>query len=447
MGVSVLDIGQIVELEVESLNYSADAVGKVDGFVVFVKGGVPGDKLLVEITRIKKNYAVAEMLEVLSPSPYRCQPPCVHFLEGCGGCQWQHIEYDHQLYWKEEIIRQALIRIGKLEDIPKIQVCGMNSPFHYRNKLRVFVAQNSSNLHFLRGEKGLRFGMRRQGSHDVVPIRGCFISDRTINSLNPVFSGKVFFNHSMISEMDIRTSVESGQIMLLCTYEQNDEEIQADIDKLATMPGVSSVLYRVGSDSFNLGYGKPYIEERVGNIKYKIEPDSFFQVNSAGLYKLIQLVREFAGKRNGVVLDAHCGVGTFALQIADLSQIVWGTDISHSAIALASVNAENNDISNARFREGTAYDIIDNELRDTEIDLVILDPPRKGCEKKDLEALTEVLTGKIIYISCNPTTFARDIKELRKAGYTLLRLAMVDMFPMTYHLELVALCGLKRNTK
>ena len=431
---SILEIDELIEIEVESLNYSAYAVGRADGFVVFVSGGVPGDKVLARITEVKKNHALADLVEVLSASPHRCQPPCVHFSEGCGGCQWQHIAYEYQLESKKEVIRQALKRIGKLADVPEIEVHGMESPLHYRNKLTLFRAKNS----------GI-FGTRRMGSHEVVPIRECPISRPMINALSPIFQGKDISAGSNIDKINIRCSDKHDQVMLLCVYRQDVPVIAADTDRLANLPGVASIFRCVESRSghlrkFTLEYGKPVIQEEIRGIQYGIGPECFFQVNMSGLEKLVDLVREFAGMNNNLVVDAHCGVGTFALQVADISGAVMGRDVSPAAVALARSNAEDNGVTNTFFDVGKISHLLGRQLRSANVDLVILDPPRQGCEKADLRGLIRAQPKKVIYVSCNPTTLARDLHELANAGYQLVKLALVDMFPMTYHLETVALC-------
>ena len=431
---SFLKAGELTEITLESLSYSAHAVGRADGFVVFVSGGVPGDKVLARITAVKKNHAFADLAEVISASPHRCQPPCDHFMEGCGGCQWQHISYKCQLESKKEVIRQALKRIGKLEDVPEIEVYGMESPLHYRNKLTLF-----------RTKSGRMFGTRRLGSHEVVPIAECPISRPMINALSPMFQGKYISAGSNINKINIRCSDKHNKVMLLCVYQQDAPVIAADADRLADFPGVESVFRCVESKSghlrkFTLEHGKSMIQEEIRGIEYRVGPECFFQVNKSGLEKLVDLVREFAGMDNNLVVDAHCGVGTFALQMADISGAVIGRDLSQPAVTLAKLNAEDNGVANVSFDVGKISHLLENQLRSANVDLVILDPPRQGCEKADLRGLISAQPKKVIYVSCNPTTLARDLHELVNSGYQLLKLAMVDMFPMTYHLETVALC-------
>lgn len=475
----MVNIGDIVRVEIESLNYSAYAVGRIDGLVAFVSRGVPGDKLIVKITQRKKNYAIAEIVDIVSASPYRCDPPCVHFIEGCGGCQWQHITYECQLYWKKEVIRQALRRIGKLGNIPEIELRRTQNIFHYRNKLSLFhvkgmhTSQAGCLCHqgwqadeepqagshkiplnpplqrgieevdnFSEKEPSSPIGMYKLASYDIVPIKGCLISMDEINSLINRFQGEAFLSNIGLSEISIRVGAKYGHIMLLCKCRDHLPS-ESDIDRLLHMPGVTSVFLCVdkgfGKHRATV-YGEPTIREEIYGIEYRIGPETFFQVNVTGLKELIDLVKEDVNKVDGIVLDAHCGVGTFALQIAGISSVVWGTDTSSSAIDLAHLNALDNNITNVQFRKGSAEQLLRSELRGVGMELVILNPPRGGCEEADLQAICASRPTRIIYISCNPTTLARDLRKLADAGYELVRLAMVDMFPMTHHLETFALC-------
>lgn len=424
-----MQVRELIQIKIESLNYSANAVGKYDEFVVFVPYGVPGDTLLVRITEIKRNYAIGELVEIIQPSQYRCNPPCQHFVEGCGGCQWQHIVYEYQLEWKKDIIIQALKRIGKLGNIPEIKVYSLDNPLHYRNKLRLFSLDKSDKM---------LIGMRKYNTNNTVPIKECLISNDKINDIIKQLQRELISADNLIDEMGIR-SASNNQIMLTCSYSKNNRSTKAIINHLKSLPNISS-LYSIINDSLHLENGKPTIVENVSNRSYEISSDSFFQVNLCGLEYIIEIVKECLGSDNKIIYDAHCGVGTFALQMADHCGKVWGTDISSSVIELASQNAVNNDIHNAFFRKGSAIRILNSKLDNEKLDAVILDPPRNGCDRLDLQAIIQSKPNKIIYVSCNPTTLARDLHEINKAGYELIRIAMVDMFPMTYHLETIAFC-------
>lgn len=275
-----LNIGDQIKLKIESLNYSPNAVGRHSGFVVFVPFGVPEDELLVKITQVKKNFAIANLTQIISPSKHRISPPCPHYLQGCGGCQWQHIAYEYQINWKQDIIIQALQRIGKFKRLPDIQIY-TNNQFHYRNKLRLFPANKKGKL---------LFGMRKYNSHKIVPIKECLISNNEINSLGKVFQGEILTPDSHISELGIKTS--TGQIMLLCTYNKENLFIGKEAEMLSHIPDVKSIFTRTEESKFRLRYGIDTIEENIGGISYKIGSDSFFQVNPQGLMNIIEIVKD-----------------------------------------------------------------------------------------------------------------------------------------------------------
>jgi 23S rRNA (uracil1939-C5)-methyltransferase len=270
-----------------------------------------------------------------------------------------------------------------------------------------------------------------------VPIKECLISNNEINSLGKVFKGEILPSDSHISELGIKTSM--GKTMLLCTNSKDNLFVGKEAEMLSHISGVKSIFTRTESGNFRLRYGVDTIEENIGGISYKIGADSFFQVNLQGLANIAEIIKDCIGSKNQTILDAHCGVGTFTLQIAKSSKIVYGMDISSSAIELAKINAKENHIDNVNFRMGSMSGLL-YELKNKKIDIAILDPPREGCEKADLSSLIQSGIKKIVYVSCNPTTLARDLSELNKEGYNLERLYMVDMFPMTYHLETVAFC-------
>ena len=225
--------GELIEIEVESLNYSARSVGRSKGFVVFVNGGVPGDKLVARITQVKKSYAIADIVRIVNTSPHRQEPACKHFIEGCGGCQWQHIDYEYQLIWKKEIIRQALQRIGGLEELPEIDVRHAGDSFSYRNKLRLF-----------RVEDGRGLGMRVAGTHRVVPISACLISSRSINT---VLANIAFSSNDWFDELTIRSSHTNGDTMVIYAGPNKSTSALEDIEKLKSISHLSSISRRIAS--------------------------------------------------------------------------------------------------------------------------------------------------------------------------------------------------------
>lgn len=424
-----MQVRELIQLKIESLNYSTNAVGRSNGFIVFVPYGVPGDTLLTRIVQIKKNYAIGEMVEIITPSPYRTQPPCVHFSKGCGGCQWQYIIYDHQLHWKKDIVLQALKRIGKLEHMPEAEIFPSANPFGYRNKLRLFTVSQYGNM---------LLGMKKFSTHNVVPIKKCPIANDSVNEALALSQKEILSSDSTISELTIRAT-NFGDVMLTCLCARNNRATKETIESLARIPNIKS-LYSIVNDKSRLEYGNTYITESILGKRYRIGVDSFFQVNNHGLTNLIEITKDCVGNDSNFILDAHCGVGTFAIQLAELCDQVWGIDISSSSIELAIKNASDNNIENATFRKGSAIRILNGSLSNKKLDAVILDPPRSGCDKPDLLSIIHSQPKKIVYISCNPTTLARDLNEISQAGYKLKRLAVIDMFPMTYHLETLVFC-------
>lgn len=427
-----LNVGDVINIDIESLNYSPYSVGRKNGFVVFVDGGVPGDKLKVRIINRKKNYAIAELLEVITPSEHRIEPPCKHFLEGCGGCQWQHVDYLYQTSWKKEILRQSLIRIGRLSEFPEIRISPATKQLNYRDRFRLSptIVQNK-----------LLFGMNRHNSHQVVPIERCLLAVDQVNMLSPIFVGEAIPLTSHISELSIYASPETGQMMVCCSYDKADPtEAEVDAENLSKHGPISSIYayYKKGS-TYELKRGKETISRVIKRIEYMIGPDTFFQVNAEGAKNMVELVRRYIPDGCDLVIDAHCGVGTFALQIADLSARTYGTDICASAIKLARANATLNGIQNVFFIEGNISKLIGSRVPKDAIDVVILDPPRGGCQKDDLKSLISAKPSRIIYISCNPTTLARDLNQIVKTGYEIKEISMIDMFPMTYHVECIVL--------
>ncbi len=424
-----MQVRELIQLKIESLNYSTNAVGRSNGFIVFVPYGVPGDTLLTRIVQIKKNYAIGEMVEIITSSPYRTQPPCVHFSEGCGGCQWQHIIYNHQLHWKKDIVLQALKRIGKLEHIPEIETFAKPDYLGYRNKLRLFTISQFGNM---------LLGMKKFNTHKVVPIKKCLIANDSVNKALAHSQKELLSSNSTINELTIRTT-NSGDVMLTCLCARNNRATKEAIESLSKIANIKS-LYSIVNDKSRLEYGNTYITESILGKSYRIGVDSFFQVNNHGLVNLIEITKDCVGDDSDLILDAHCGVGTFAIQLAEHCDQVWGIDISSSSIELAAQNALDNNIKNAKFRKGSAIRILNSSLRSKKLDAVILDPPRSGCDKSDLLSIIRSQPKKIVYISCNPTTLARDLNEISQAGYRIKRLAIIDMFPMTYHLETFAFC-------
>lgn len=392
--------------------HGGDALGRYEGRVIFVPYGIPGEKVQIEIKEDKGKWARAYLIEVLEPSPHRVEPPCPYF-GVCGGCQWQHIDYEAQLVYKHQIVREQLLHLGGIEDAPVAPTLPSPDIWRYRNNVQLTADVEG------------RLGFKAALSKQVVPIEKCLLMhpllDDLFSALDLVFPG--------LERMSLRAGTRSGEVMLI--FETEDEEppeIETDIP-------VSCVLMLKDGTPVNL-IGRNHLTEILGSREFRISAPSFFQVNTAQAEHLVQTVDTFlqlTGTES--LLDAYCGVGTFALNLAPRARRVIGIEESPYAIADARVNAQ--ELSNVEFIEGRVENVLP-DLEET-VDAVVVDPPRQGCRSEVLQALTKLQPERIVYVSCDPATLARDARYLAEAGYLLRRVQPVDMFPQTYHIETVSL--------
>ena len=420
-------VGDRRHIRLTEPTYSAAAVGRIDDVVTFVDGGAAGDTALVEITSAQKRHLRARIAKLISPSPDRCPPPCAYFVDGCGGCQWQHIQTDAQLRAKAHVLREALKRIGQLKHLPDIVTHAAPQPLHYRNNLRLMVTSVQPRI---------EFGFRQEGSHNVVPVDRCAIALPAINDALPHVANLVKDLHvPHVQELAIRASSATAETLLILIFPKHARpRLNITDTDLRRYPGIHGVFTRRGERAEAVWIaGKKRLSERVGGLCYRLGPDAFFQNNLAGLEQLLKIVCERVKLTSPVVaIDAHCGVGAFTLPVAQLSQYTLGIDLHPATIELATENARMNGITQVDFRVGRL-----SQLRKIRADLVMLDPPRGGCRPEDLDALKRISPPQILYISCNPTTLARDLSRL-KQEYEICTLDLVDLFPMTYHFETVA---------
>jgi 23S rRNA (uracil1939-C5)-methyltransferase len=425
------DIGDLHEIQLTDLTYSASAVGRINEIVTFVHRGGPGETAQVEITEVKKRHLHAQINEIISPSPDRCPPPCPYFDAGCGGCQWQHINVDAQLDAKAQVLVEALSRIGGLSSLPDITRHPAPQPLGYRNHIRLAVTAVRPQV---------EFGFKLDGSHDVLPIDRCEIALPTINRVLPQVADLIKSRRCFrVNELALRTSATTGEVMLILIFPKRYKpRLKFSDEDLKDYPAIHSIYIQSGErgDPVQIA-GKRTLSETADGLSFEIGPETFFQNNLAGLEQLVGIVREHVqADPPTVAIDAHCGVGTFTLPVAQTAKAAFGVDLQAEAIALATSNARANSIVNANFRVGHL-----GKLGSVKADLVLLDPPRGGCWSEDLEALERITPKHILYISCNPTTLARDLSKL-SASYEVASLDLVDLFPMTYHFETVV--GLRR---
>lgn len=404
-----------IALQFTTMAHGGEAMGRHNGKVIFVPYAIPREEALVEIIEDKGSYARAQLVKILSPSPYRVEPPCPHFGPGkCGGCQWQHVAYQAQLEFKAAVVRDQLARLGRLPDVSVKPTIPSPSPWHYRNHVQ-FAASDDGRLGFIATD-----GRR------VEPIQVCYLLhpllDELFTALDVELPGLV--------RLSLRAGTGTGDQMII--FETQDDEPPA----LESDLPVSCVLLLSNGTPINL-IGNNYITELVAGRRFRISATSFFQVNTAVAEELIRLVGHYlAPAGNEVLLDAYCGVGTFALSLADKVGHVIGIEEAAGAVADARLNAS--DLTNVEFIEGKVETVLPQ--LDTRIDLAVLDPPRQGCKPEALTALIKLAPHRIVYVSCDPATLARDARTLAEGGYQLVEVQPVDMFPQTYHIESVALC-------
>jgi len=443
---------QEVELDVESLAYGGNGVARLDGFVVFVRRGLPGDRVRARVTKVKRGYAEATATEVLVPGPARVEPRCAHF-PACGGCRFQDLAYEAQLEQKQMQVRDALRRLGGIAAPPLEEIVPCEPEiYHYRNKLE---------YSFTRAEGGVALGFHRAGRWDeVLEIDRCWLTDDVGNAIRDAVrdwareeglepysqaDGSGYLRHLVV-----RQGRNTGQALVqLVTAPGERFESGYLVDVLRRCPEVRSIHWSVNdtpAEVTNLPsrllWGEPWIEEELGGLRFRVRPNAFLQTNTAMAERLYALAREAAGL-TGVetVWDLYCGIGTIGLSLARDALTVWGIEVSEESVACALENAELNGIPNAAFFAGNVGQVVEELLeRSGPPDVIVVDPPRAGLAGKALRRLGRVGAPRLVYVSCNPTTLAGDAKVLREEyGYELVRACPVDMFPHTPHVECVSL--------
>jgi 23S rRNA (uracil1939-C5)-methyltransferase len=446
--------GQELELRIDSLAYGGNGVGRHDGFVVFVRGGLPGDRVVARVTKVKRGFAEGVVSTLVEPTRSRVEAPCRHF-GVCGGCRFQHLAYEVQLAEKERQVRDALVRIGRIEEPPLEPILPARSPYGYRNKLE---------YSFAAGEDGVELGFHRAGRWDeVVGIEQCLLTTDLGNAIRLAVrdwareerleafdqaTGSGYLRHLVVRE-----GRNTGQaLVVLVTAPGERFETGYLVDVLRRFPEVRSIHWAINdtpAEQTNLPtallWGEEAIEEEILGLRFRVRPSAFLQTNTEMAGELYALAREAAGLSGTEnVYDLYCGTGTIGLALAAAAGTVWGLEISEEAVACAIENAELNGIENARFFAGNVGQTLE-ELREEAgpPDVVVVDPPRAGLAGKALRRTGALRAPRIVYVSCNPTTLASDVQVLRdEYGYALQRCQPVDMFPHTPHVESVSLLTL-----
>ncbi|MEW5920749.1 MAG: 23S rRNA (uracil(1939)-C(5))-methyltransferase RlmD [Bacillota bacterium] len=447
-----LSKGEKVILEIEGLNHDGEGVGRFHGFTVFVPWTAPGDRVEAEIISFQKNYARALPLSLPHPSPYRQEAPSPYHGR-CGGCQLQHLQYSEQLRRKRQLVADALQRLGGI-DVPVRPVMGMEEPWHYRNKAQYPVVQEG-------GKPKIGFFQRR--SHNLVDVRHCLIQHpaaervvavvrELITELNiPVYNEKE--HRGLLRHLITRTSFSSGEVLLVLVT--NGRELPA-LDQLVAqltnrVKDLVGIVQNINTRRGNvitgeenlLLWGRDYVVEELGALRFQISAGSFFQINSRQAKVLFNLVRDYAELKGGeTVFDLYCGSGAISLFLSGKAARVIGVESYTPAVEDARKNARLNGITNVEFHAGLAEEVMTAlSAQCLRADVAVMDPPRKGCEEKLLAALAEMQPSRIVYVSCNPATLARDLRYLAGAGpgYHPVAVQPIDMFPHTAHVECIVL--------
>ena len=439
---------------IEDMGSEGEGVGKIDGYTVFVKDALPGEKARIKITKAGKSFGYGRLMEVLEPSEYRVEPRCP-IARKCGGCQIQEMSYEAQLAFKEKKVQNNLERIGKIapSEYEMCTIIGMEEPYNYRNKAQYPVGLDKDGR--------IVMGFYAGRTHSIIPCEDCAIGDKINSEILAIVKSHMEEFHiqpyneethkGVVRHVLIRRGFTTGQVMV-CVIVNGSELKGATklVERLQTIEGMTSISININKEKTNviMGktvidlYGEGYIEDYIGDVKFRISPLSFYQVNPVQTKELYGKALEFAGLTGEeTVWDMYCGVGTISLFLAKAARKVYGVEIVPEAIEDARKNAKINNIDNAEFFVGKAEEVVPKMYKEYGLgaDVVVVDPPRKGCDEKLLETMIAMSPEKIVYVSCDSATLARDLEYLKAHGYGVKKVQPVDMFPHSVHVETVVL--------
>ena len=442
----------IVTLEIVDCGTDGEGIGKADGFTVFVKDAVIGDTIMAKIMKAKKNYGYGRLMEILKPSPYRVEPVCLSARQ-CGGCQLQAVSYEEQKVFKEKKLRGHLERIGGFTNLPMEPLIGMDEPYHYRNKAQFPVGRNK--------EGKIVTGFYAGRTHAIIENRDCALGiPENKDVLDRVIAHMEKYNiapydevtgKGLVRHIFVRYGFFTGELMVCLIINGQDLPHQRElVEKLCEIPGMTSISLNMNKKRSNviLGdkvktiWGKEYITDKIGDISYEISPLSFFQVNPQQTWKLYSKALEYADLHGEeTVWDLYCGIGTISLFLAQKAKFVRGVEIVPAAIEDAKRNAQINHIENVEFFVGKAEEVLPREYEKNGVyaDVIVVDPPRKGCDAMLLKTILKMQPKRVVYVSCDSATLARDLRFLCDNGYELKKVCGVDQFPQTVHVETVVL--------
>lgn len=429
-----------MELQIKRLGIYGEGVAHHEGYTLFVDGALPGETIEAEVYERRKNFGRAEIKNFITSSPFRQKPICPLFGK-CGGCQLMHLDYEKQLEAKRQRVVDAFERIGKLSDIEVLSCRPSPLPLGYRNKIQLPI-------------KNSRLGLYAKNTHDVVPIKQCFIhsdlGEKVFSCLQKLLASALGLKHALI-----KTALHTNQALVILVTEQKESpwlKVLAS-QLMKEVPEIKGVVQNVNSansntilsDSFHTLAGQGWIEEKLLGLTFRVSPSSFFQVNPLQAEQLYQKVASCCAlQKKEKVLDAYCGVGTLSLILARQAKEVIGIEYSADAIEDANKNAAQNQITNATF---ICADVTQAISSLENIDVAVLNPPRKGCDPSFLENLVKLQPKRLVYVSCDPATLARDLSILCEQGYQIDFAEPFDMFPQTAHVECLVQVSLKNSLK
>lgn len=447
-------------LDIVSQGYEGEGIAKInDTFTVFIEGALKGERVNVRIVKSKKSFAYGKLLEVIEPSLERCEAKCsIH--KRCGGCKLQYSTYKEQLNFKFERVKDCITKIGKLDESIVQFPLGMDEPWRYRNKVQLPIGM-------VNGE--LKIGFFAPRSHEIIDMETCLIQDEIAdkvvgitrtwikkNNIKPYNIDGKYDETGILRHIMIRRGFTTNEVMVVLVTNGSKLPNKDEFISLITenIPGIKSIVQNINSKPTNviLGqecitlWGESTISDYIGEFKFNISPLSFFQVNPVQTEVLYNKALEYAGLTGDeTVFDAYCGTGTITLFLSQKAKKVYGVEIIPQAIENANINAKENNVNNVEFFVGESEVVIPDLInKGIKADVVVVDPPRKGCDVKLLNAITNIDAKKIVYVSCDPSTLARDLAILEGNGYKTVKVQPVDMFPHTAHIETCVL--LQRRT-
>ena len=441
-----------VTVRIEDMSQEGLGIGKAEGYTLFIKDTVIGDRASVRIMKVRKNYGFARLETLLEPSALREEPACP-IARPCGGCQLQMLQYKEQLRWKEQKVKNDLQRLGGFSEIPMEPIQGMEPPFRYRNKAQYPIGCGRD------GNPVAGFYAGR--THAIVPVQDCLLGIRENQEILEIILNwmrqygipayRETDGTGLIRHVLIRSGFSTGEIMVCLAVNGTRLPRGKELaERLKGVQGMKGIVFSPNTkrtnvilgDTFKVLWGQAYITDYIGGIRYRISPLSFFQVNpvqTCRLYEEALNCAELTGRE--IAYDLYCGIGTISLFLAQKAKQVYGVEIVPQAVEDARANAALNGMGNVQFYAGKAEEIVPRQYAEQGIraDVVVVDPPRKGCDEVLLKTILDMSPERIVYVSCDPATLARDLKYLCGHGYELKRVKPFDMFPQTVHVECVVL--------